>query len=256
MNVGNRVNVRGVSLGEGMPKICVPLVGQTLDQIKEEINYTRTLPANLVEWRADFFEHGDNLEKVREALLVIRSELGDIPLIFTFRSAQEGGAKGISASYYEKLNRDMIRTKMIDFIDIELFTGEEKAKSLITEAHEHGIYVICSNHDFEKTPSKEEILSRLRKMVDIGADIPKIAVMPNSPEDVLTLLDATWTMRKNFYDGPLITMAMGGLGLISRISGELFGSSVTFGTGKKVSAPGQIEAKVLEYLLKVLHNNL
>ena len=48
--------------------------------------------------------------------------------------------------------------------------------------------MIASNHDFRKTPSKEELIARMRKMQELGADIPKIAVMPQSTEDLLTLL--------------------------------------------------------------------
>lgn len=254
--MGKLVKVRGVAIGEGMPKICVPLVGRTLDELKEEIVLARSTPANLVEWRVDYFEQIESIEKVKEALSVIRSELREFPLIFTFRSAREGGAnKKVNTAYYEQLKKEMIRTGLIDIVDIELFMGEEKVTSLIQEAHAHGVYVICSNHDFEKTPAKDEILLRLRQAEKIGADIPKIAVMPHSPEDVLTLLEATWTMKKQYYDGPLITIAMGALGLISRMCGELFGSAVTFGTAKNASAPGQIEAAELKRVLNMLHRN-
>ena len=51
-------------------------------------------------------------------------------------------------------------------------------------------------------------------------------------------------------------MSMAGKGLISRLSGELFGSAVTFGAAKKISAPGQISAVELRNILNILHNNL
>ena len=54
--------------------------------------------------------------------------------------------------------------------------------------------MVVSNHDFEKTPSKEEIVARLQKMQELGADLPKIAVMPQCKKDVLTLLAATEEM--------------------------------------------------------------
>ena len=128
----------------------------------------------------------------------------------------------------------------IDLVDVELFTGEKYVKELVEKAEANGVYVIMSNHDFEKTPSKEEIITRLCKMQELGAHIPKIAVMPNSVEDVITLLEATNTMKTDYADRPIITMSMGGTGLISRLAGESFGSSATFGAGNQVSAPGQI----------------
>ena len=66
-----------------------------------------------------------------------------------------------------------------------------------------------SNHDFHKTPAQEDIIYRLRRMQDLGADLPKIAVMPQSPQDVLTLLAATLTMKEKYATRPLITMSMG-----------------------------------------------
>lgn len=62
---------------------------------------------------------------------------------------------------------------------------------MIASIHACGAKVIGSNHDFDKTPAKSDIVFRLRKMQDMEADIPKIAVMPKSRKDVLTLLAAT-----------------------------------------------------------------
>jgi len=80
--------------------------------------------------------------------------------------------------------------------------------------------------------------------------------MPQSPKDVLSLLEATWEMKSELADRPIITMAMGPQGVISRLSGELFGSAVTFGAAVKASAPGQLDVKELQYILKALHHHL
>jgi 3-dehydroquinate dehydratase-1 len=87
----------------------------------------------------------------------------------------------------------------------------------------------------------------------LGGHISKIAVMPKNVQDILTLLDATITMKNKDRDYPLITMAMGPLGLISRLSGELFGSACTFGAGRTASAPGQIPANDLRNVLNIFH---
>ena len=141
-------------------------------------------------------------------------------------------------------------------MDVELFNEEKNVKTILDTAKEHGVYVIMSNHDFEKTPAKEEIVSRLRKMQEYGADIPKIAVMPKSVDDVITLLDATNTMKTQYADRPIITMSMGGTGVISRLAGEVFGSAFTFGAGKEASAPGQIPVAELRKVLEILHGSM
>ena len=88
----------------------------------------------------------------------------------------------------------------------------------------------------------------------MGADIAKIAVMPQSRKDVLTLLSATEEMTSEYAKIPVITMSMGGLGAISRICGEVFGSAVTFGAVSRESAPGQLGAEELDMALSILHN--
>jgi len=80
--------------------------------------------------------------------------------------------------------------------------------------------------------------------------------MPESAEDVLTLLSATNEMFKKYADRPIVTMSMGPLGVISRMSGEIFGSSMTFGAVGQVSAPGQIPVEQLATALDILHQSL
>jgi len=86
-------------------------------------------------------------------------------------------------------------------------------------------------------------------------DIPKIAVMPTCVEDVLILLSATNEMYTKYADRPIITMSMGPLGVVSRLSGEIFGSAMTFGAVGKVSAPGQIPVRELATTLDILHKS-
>ncbi|WP_342429417.1 type I 3-dehydroquinate dehydratase [Neobacillus sp. FSL H8-0543] len=250
------VTVRGINIGEGLPKICVPLVGETLMQLREEAAYLETVDLDVVEWRVDFFEHVEDCEKVIEVLSEIRELLPDIPLIFTFRSTKEGGQKEISNTYYFELNRTIAETGLVDIIDIELFNDEKKVRSLVESVHLSNVFVILSNHDFDKTPAKEEIISRLRKAQELDGDLPKIAVMPSSTTDVLTLLDATNTMHEQYADRPIITMSMAGKGVISRLAGEIFGSAITFGAAQKASAPGQVPVSELRNALTLIHSNL
>ncbi|KEH90966.1 type I 3-dehydroquinate dehydratase [Clostridium novyi] len=250
------VNIRGVILGEGIPKVCTPLVGRSLKELREEINLLKDIDCDLVEFRADFFEHVENIQKVKEVLLEIREALKEKPILFTFRSAKEGGEREVESEFYCKLNKEIIKTKLIDAIDIELFNEEESILELIKIAHDEDVKVVMSNHDFHKTPPKEEMISRLVKMQELGADVTKIAVMPKGSSDVLTLLEATNDMKIKYAKTPFITMSMKGVGMISRISGEVFGSAVTFGASKKASAPGQLQVKELKEILNVVHNAL
>ncbi len=255
-NVRKRVTVRDVTIGVGMPKICVSLIGRTEQELREEAALLSELEIDIIEWRVDYFKEVENTKSVLKTLHLLRKTIGDIPLLFTFRTAKEGGEKEIEEEAYFSLNKSVIETELIDLLDIELFMGEDRIKQVIDMAHSHQIAVILSNHDFEKTPTKEEILSRLQKAQQLGGDIPKIAVMPQSIKDVLTLLDATATMKELAADQPIVTMAMGGKGVVSRMAGEIFGSAITFAAAKKASAPGQIPIEELRNILNILHKSL
>ncbi|MDT0110627.1 type I 3-dehydroquinate dehydratase [Listeria booriae] len=250
------VLVRDIVIGEGAPSICIPMVGKTAVQLVEEARMLVGVDLDIVEWRVDFYEEVADTEKVKETLKEIRGILNNIPLIFTFRSVKEGGELEFPVASYVELNREIAATGMVDIVDVELFTGDEEVVQLVEAVHQAGAKVIMSNHDFDKTPSEDEIVARLVKMQDYGADLPKMAVMPQSAADVLILLSATNTMREKYADRPIITMSMSGTGVISRLAGEIFGSALTFGAAKKVSAPGQVPVGELRQVLTLLHKSL
>ena len=252
----NPVVVRNVAIGEGIPKICVPIVGKTREEILEAAKNILPIGADVVEWRVDWYEDIFDFEKVEETAKQLREVLGEMPILFTFRTSKEGGEKAIETETYVELNQNAAKTGLIDLVDVEAFTGDEAVKAIVEIAHANGVKVIASNHDFHKTPAKEEIVSRLRKMQELGADIPKIAVMPQNTKDVLTLLAATEEMASEYADRPIITMSMSGTGVISRLCGEVFGSALTFGAVGKVSAPGQMGIEDLTTVIGLLHKSL
>lgn len=252
----NLVEVRNIKIGEGVPKICVPIVGVTKDEIIAEAKTFDSIPVDIVEWRVDWFEGVFEFDRVEDVLKDLRKTLGETPILFTFRTSKEGGEKTIEAEPYKELNIKAAKTGYVDLVDVEAFTGDEIVKEIIEGVHAAGVKVVASNHDFDKTPKKDDIVGRLRKMQDLGADIPKIAVMPQSKKDVLTLLTATEEMSSEYADRPIITMSMAGTGVISRLCGEVFGSALTFGAAKKASAPGQMGVEDLQTILQLLHKSL
>lgn len=250
------VKVKNVEIGTGIPKIAIPIIGQTLDDLQREVSLVGKLPADLVEWRVDFLEKGDDPGVVRQVAEHLRGWIPDLPILFTFRTADEGGEKAILPEDYVTLNQKMIRSGLIDLVDVELFRGDDVVHKIIEEAHQQGVKVVLSNHEFHRTPKVEEIIRRLCLMQALGTDISKIAVMPESANDVLALLRATNLMKTTFADRPFITMAMSGQGVMSRLTGELFGSALSFGSAEKPSAPGQVRADQLADLLHFFHQQL
>lgn len=233
----------------GMPKICVPLTGETLPALAAQCAHLAGIPFDLVEWRIDYLK--DRAER-QEALALLRKSLGDTPLLATFRSAPEGGEADIIETDYETLLHELIRSGQIAAVDIEYRFGAFPCAALAEEAAARGVYPIVSSHDFQKTPDNEEMTKRLEAMLAAGG-AAKLAVMPQVPEDVLRLLAVTDKVRRAHPGRIIITMAMGKLGIISRLSGEIFGSALTFAAAGRPSAPGQIGARLLREVLLAIH---
>lgn len=249
------VKLRQVEVGAGTPKVIVPIVAASREGILEKAREFKNHALHVVEWRVDFYEGVFDIPQVLETLAALRAELGDTPILFTFRTKREGGEKDISAEDYIALNTAVAQSGNADAIDVEIFSGDDVVRRCIDAVHAAGKAVVGSNHDFDKTPAKADLIYRLRKMQDMGADIPKIAVMPQSAADVITLLDATQEMHSQYADRPIITMSMSS-GVISRLCGECFGSSMTFGMVGQASAPGQIPVEQLNTAIDILHQAL
>lgn len=256
MDTKKTVWLRRVEIGAGMPKVAVPMVERTRPELLTEAARLRTLPLDLVEWRADFYEDAADLPQTLDTLRALRGALGDIPLLFTFRTRREGGARDISPEEYRALNIAAARSGDADAVDVEIFFGDEAVPQIIAGVHAAGKAVVGSSHDHAGTPPREELIARLRRAQELGADLPKLAVMPRSRADVLTLLSATEEMARRWADRPIITMSMSGGGAVSRLCGEAFGSAVTFGTAGRASAPGQVPVEELGQALSILHRAL
>ena len=248
------VSIKNVILGEGQTKICVPIIGRTKDEICSEAKYISGIDADIVEWRVDYYEDVLNTSKVLKMVISLVDILEDKPILFTFRTEAEGGELDINEEAYIGLIKAVVNQNLVGAVDVEVFKGEKTLEEIATYAKDFDVKIVASNHDFHKTPDKEEIKRRLILMKEKGAHVSKMAVMPQSASDVLTLLSATEELHRENNDMTIITMSMGQLGVVSRLSGGVFGSAMTFGAMNEVaaSAPGQVEVKTLKGILKTI----
>ena len=250
--MSNPIQIRNTIIGTGRPKICIPLVDETLEGLERSAAALRAFPCDLVEWRADFFEKEADPVCRKEALSLLRELLPGTPLLFTIRTKEEGGMYQKDRAEYVRAILEVIQTGLADLVDAELSCGEDRMKEILQAAHEKKLFVVGSRHNFVSTPPKEELVGTMRRMQTLVCDLVKYAVMPQCERDVLTLLDASLTMKEQYPDTPVITMSMGRLGAVSRICGELSGSAVTFGSAGASSAPGQLPADRLAEILNCL----
>ena len=242
----------GVVLGEGRTKVIVPVTAETFDEIAGQTASIAKLGgqtasgADIVEWRMDFLSLSIDALTALERL----ADSADLPILATFRTADEGG-KAIEASAYRDLLLAVARSGKVGAIDVEAFRDESTVREIIDGAHEAGVAVVASYHDFHATPAAEEILARFGAMDAAGADVLKLACMPASVDDLLVLLSATH-QASHVFDRPLITVAMGPIGVLSRVAGGIFGSCATFAAVGRGSAPGQIPVSDLRLALDLL----
>lgn len=248
--------IKGVALGEGSPKTIISVMGAHVDECLQIIEEGKEAGVECFEWRGDFNDDRRNIDSMVEQGRAISAAVPEHPLLFTFRSVSQGGNDTLEVEEYVALNKALIEAEILDLVDIEAWIGDAAVLELVQCAHEHGVKALVSYHNFAGTPSKEWMVNLMTHMLDLGADIPKCAVMALNARDALELLAATEEVRRLHTDGPTLTMAMGREGSISRLAGEYFGSDITFCSLAKSSAPGQVDVRLARKIMDELHSIL
>jgi len=247
------LQVGALRIGEGAPRTIVPITGATAELALQQAAAIAASPStDVAEWRIDYLDIATDGKALVALGKRIARALQGKPMIVTFRTQAEGGSKPISDADYAALYSTLLRGEFAQLIDVEMFRDPTRVAALVAQAHKAGVKVVMSSHDFHATPAREEIVARLLRQEALGADVLKIAVMPQDAGDVLTLLQATWDVRQR-SSKPLLTMSMGGTGVVSRLAGETFGQALTFGMIGTPSAPGQVEVDQLQSVLQVIH---
>lgn len=247
------VKIRNLEIGAGRPKICAIVLGETERDILDLARQAAASSCDLIEFRADHFAKIKDLDAARTILGKIKAECRK-PMIFTFRTTAEGGKCEIPNEYYRKLLSTVAEGSFADIIDVEA-SALNGDKDFVERLKDYGAYVIISKHDFNQTPSQEEMISNFFEMQDLGADIVKAAYMPNSKKDVINLITATENITSTYESCPVVSISMGHLGMITRLLGEFMESCITFASITKSSAPGQVNIESLETVLDVIHDN-
>jgi len=220
-------------------KIVVPIMLTELAEL-EKVSVSDYRTADIVEWRADFLSADEILEMAPKFF----EKFKESKILFTLRTVREGGNIQVSEKKYLQILEEIL-TYNPAYIDVEFFTHGPSFAAL----KDFRDKMVLSYHNFDEVPS--DLTNRLIKMHEEGTAFVKVAVMPERECDVLDLLQITRDMTLE-YGEHFISMAMGDLGRLSRISGYLTGSCWTFASLENSSAPGQISLKETEYILDIL----
>ena len=168
-------------------------------------------------------------------------------MLFTWRTIGEGGETPLCSDNYIKLLQAIVDQDLVQAIDVELFAYTEEIGCIMKQAHQQGMQTVMSYHNFQSTLETLHVYAE--RMVSVGAQVIKFALMPSTNDDVLSVLQLTKELTERYPQLPRITMSMGQLGQMTRTCGHVFGNCLTFGTLGQASAPGQVEVAVLKQLV-------
>ncbi|KAL9353477.1 hypothetical protein Peur_056157 [Populus x canadensis] len=218
--------------------ICTPIMADSVDKMAILMAEAKSVGADLVEIRLDSLKDFNPNSDIKT--LILHSPL---PTLFTYRPMWEGGQYNGD----EKPRLDALRLAMelgADYIDVELKVAHE-FNELLRGNKPGKCKLIVSSHNYENTPSVEELGNLVARIQAAGADIVKIATTALDISDVARIFQIT--VHSQVRSVPIIGLVMGERGLISRILCAKFGGYLTFGTLESgvVSAPGQPTIKDL-----------
>lgn len=245
--------VRQLRLGEGRPKICVPLVAKTLEELWQQAAQAQAAKAEIWELRGDWLAGAEAVETHLKALDMLRGVAGEKPLLYTYRPAAKELAQPQFAAQYTQLARAVAGQQLADLIDLDMAIGEEHLRQLAQDMHKESIRVVASRHYFESTPPQQEMVETLLALRRLGGDVAKLAVWAATPRHTARLLVAAAEYSACPQSGPFCVMAMGQAGQISRYAAGAFGSCITFGRLALASAPGQPDVETLAAALGMLY---
>lgn len=233
-------------------KIVVTLSGHNDDEINAEINKAKENinDFDIVEIRGDVFDalnredHAENVRYIIGEFKPLNKEI-----IYTYRTAREGGSGSKTTVEYEALLKASCEVMDIDYIDIEVDSGNKIIASVCETARANNVACLMSHHDFKETPDTEGILSVFNKMDTLGGDFYKVAYYPQNQEDVNSVTEAV-KIAKQQYGNKVIGISMGELGKVTRTAQGEAASAFTYGFIARDAAPGQIQVTELRKIFK------
>ncbi|UEX89651.1 type I 3-dehydroquinate dehydratase [Staphylococcus ratti] len=185
-----------------------------------------------------------SLNKVRQMLEQLHQKGLHKAVLVTFRTTAQGGKGAILEGVYEGLMKDIAELEQVDYVDIEWAPSYHR-ESLVAQIQSTGTDVVVSYHNFHETPQLEVLKKTYYHMSKWKGTHLKIAVMPHTRQDVLTLLHAV-TDASSALPHWITGISMSQLGIISRTAQQTFGGALTYGAITESVAPGQLDVKTLK----------
>ncbi len=227
-----------------MKLIGIPIAEVNVNEFLATI-YEAERIADAVELRFDYLP----AEALPQLIVEISSRRarGSLPLILTFRPREQGGKRDLSLQdrrdFWRRLPPEIVNS--IAYADFEFDLAKSFAGERPPVPWEK---VICSWHDFAGTP--RDLIARYDRMAGTPAAVVKIATQANRIGDCLRVFELIEHARGK---KPVIALAMGLPGLMTRVLALSRGAMLTFGALRRgaESAAGQPTIAELRDLYRV-----
>ncbi|HEU6132527.1 TPA: type I 3-dehydroquinate dehydratase [Streptococcus pneumoniae] len=221
-------------------KLIVSVMPRSLEEA-QALDATRYLDADIIEWRADYLPK----EAILQVAPAIFEKFAGRELVFTLRTRSEGGEIDLSPEEYIYLIKEVAQFYQPDYIDFEYYSYKDVFEEMLDFPN-----LVLSYHNFQETP--ENMMEILSELTILNPKLVKVAVMAHTEQDVLDLMNYTRGFKTLNPEQEYVTISMGKVGKVSRITADVTGSSWSFASLDEVSAPGQISLASMKKIREIL----
>ncbi|HHV8308919.1 TPA: type I 3-dehydroquinate dehydratase [Streptococcus pneumoniae] len=221
-------------------KLIVSVMPRSLEEA-QALDATRYLDADIIEWRADYLPK----EAILQVAPAIFEKFVGRELVFTLRTRSEGGEIDLSPEEYIYLIKEVAQLYQLDYIDFEYYSYKDVFEEMLDFPN-----LVLSYHNFQETP--ENMMEILSELTILNPKLVKVAVMAHTEQDVLDLMNYTRGFKTLNPEQEYVTISMGKVGKVSRITADVTGSSWSFASLDEASAPGQISLASMKKIREIL----
>ena len=224
-------------------KLVVSVMPKSLEEA-QAIDANRYEDADIIEWRADFLPK-DEILQVAPAIF---EKFAGRELLFTLRTRAEGGEIELSAQEYVQVIKDVTQLYQPEYVDFEYFGNKDVFDQMLDFPN-----LVLSYHNFQETP--ENMMEILSELTSLNPKVVKVSVMAHTEQDVLDLMNFTRGFKTLNPEQEYVTISMGKVGKVSRITSDVTGSSWSFASLDVASAPGQISLSNMKKIREILNED-
>ena len=224
-------------------KLVVSVMPKSLEEA-QGIDAMRYIDADLIEWRADFLPK----EAILQVAPAIFEKFAGRELLFTLRTRAEGGEIDLDSAEYVQIIKDVAQLYQPEYIDFEYFSHKDVFEEMLDFPN-----LVLSYHNFQETP--DNMMEILSELTSLTPKVVKVSVMAHTEQDVLDLMNFTRGFKTLNPEQEYVTISMGKMGKVSRITSDVTGSSWSFASLDEASAPGQISLSSMKKIREILNED-